>query len=345
MSIKFLLATPMVLVFDYKGYEVSIFKRGRMLIKNVSEEADALTHLQGNRRNNSKLNEMQATQASANPQRQLTGRAVFLISGGIDSPVAASMLIRKGVEPVFAYFDSYPLCDQAAEGIAFETVRRVCTFHQVTGVKFYSVQHSADLEEIVTKCPEKYACILSRRLMFRIAEKIGVHENCDAIVTGDAIGQKASQTLQNITATDCVMERLPVVRPLVGMNKLDIERHAKNIKTYEISIKPGVATCGVPTRNPSTSARKIRLEEVEAHLDLSSMVENAFKNAAHSSTLIFNSTFADQRQHPDGRCLRSCLGARIPHDHASVTPQCDLLSTHTPHDHEVRCPNSNHKII
>lgn len=189
------------------------------------------------------------------------------------------MLIRKGVEPVFAYFDSYPLCDQAAEGIAFETVRRVCTFHNVTGVKFYSVQHSADLEQIVTKCPEKYACILSRRLMFRIAERIGLYENCDAIITGDAIGQKASQTLQNIAATDCVMERLAVLRPLVGMNKLDIERCAKNIKTYEISTKPGVATCGVPTRNPSTCARRIRLEEVEASLDLPSMVDNAFRNA------------------------------------------------------------------
>jgi len=222
---------------------------------------------------------MQTTQATANPQQKLTGRAVFLISGGIDSPVAASMLIRKGVEPVFVYFNSYPLCDQAAEGIAFETVRRVCTFHDVTGVKFYSVQHSADLEQIVTKCPEKYACILSRRLMFRIAERIGLYENCDAIITGDAIGQKASQTLQNIAATDCVMERLAVLRPLVGMNKLDIERCAKNIKTYEISTKPGVATCGVPTRNPSTCARRIRLEEVEASLDLPSMVDNAFRNA------------------------------------------------------------------
>jgi len=222
---------------------------------------------------------MQTIQATANPQRQLTGRAVFLISGGIDSPVAASMLIRKGVEPVFAYFDSYPLCDQAAEGIAFETVRRVCSFHEVTGAKFYSIPHSADLEQIVTKCPEKYACILSRRLMFRIAEKLGVHENCDAIITGDAIGQKASQTLQNITATDCVMKRLAVLRPLVGMNKLHIERYAKNIGTFEISTKPGVATCGVPTRNPSTSARRIRLEEAEACLDLLSMVDSALRNA------------------------------------------------------------------
>jgi len=222
---------------------------------------------------------MQTAQATASSQRQLTGRAVFLISGGIDSPVAASMLIRKGIEPVFAYFNSYPLCDQAAEGIAIETVRRVCSFHNVTGVKFYSIPHSLDLEQIVTKCPEKYACILSRRLMFRIAEKIGIRENCDAIITGDAIGQKASQTLQNIAATDCVMERLAVLRPLVGMNKLDIERYAKNIKTFEISTKPGVATCGVPTRNPSTSARRIRLEEAEARLDLSSMVDNALKNA------------------------------------------------------------------
>jgi thiamine biosynthesis protein ThiI len=115
--------------------------------------------------------------------------------------------------------------------------------------------------------------------MFRIAEKIGIHENCNAIVTGDAIGQKASQTLQNITATDCVMERLAVLRPLVGMNKLDIERYAKCIGTFEISTKPGVATCGVPTRNPSTNARRVRLEEVEARLDLPSMISNAFKNA------------------------------------------------------------------
>ena len=211
-------------------------------------------------------------------QLQLTGRAVFLVSGGIDSPVAASMLIRKGVVPVFAYFDSYPLCDQAAEGIAIDTARRVCSFHGVTNVKFYSIPHSPDLEEIVTKCPEKFACILSRRLMFRIAEKIGLHENCGAIVTGDAIGQKASQTLQNITATDCVMENLTVLRPLIGTNKLDIERYAKTIGTYEVSIRPGVATCGVPTRSPSTNAKRIRLDEVEASLNIPLMVNRALRN-------------------------------------------------------------------
>lgn len=124
------------------------------------------------------------------------------------------MLIAKGVSPVFAYFDNYPLCDQAAEDIAIDAVRRVCSFHDLQPSKMYIIPHSLDLQEIVTKCPEKFACILSRRMMFRIAEKISVQENCDAIVTGDAMGQKASQTLQNISATDCVLQKLAVLRPL-----------------------------------------------------------------------------------------------------------------------------------
>lgn len=210
---------------------------------------------------------------------RLTGRAVFLVSGGIDSPVAASVLIRKGVVPVFAYFDNYPLCDQAAEGIAIDTVKQVCSFHDLHSSKMYVVSHSPDLQEIVTRCPERFACILSRRLMFRIAESIAVQENCDAIVTGDVMGQKASQTLQNIAATDCVLEKVVVMRPLVGMNKSQIERYAREVGTYEISIRPGVSTCGVPTQNPSTNASRVRLEEVETKLDLQSMVRRAIRSS------------------------------------------------------------------
>jgi thiamine biosynthesis protein ThiI len=222
---------------------------------------------------------MQTAQATANPRLQLTGRAVFLVSGGIDSPVAASMLIRKGVAPVFVYFDNYPLCDQAAESIAIEAVKRVCSYHDLQSSNMYVIPHSPDLQQIVTKCPQKFACILSRRLMFRTAEKIAVQENCDAIVTGDAMGQKASQTLQNITATDYVLEKVVVLRPLVGMNKSQIERYARKIGTQEISIRPGVSTCGVPTQNPSTSARRVRLEEAETNLNVQSMVERAIRSS------------------------------------------------------------------
>ena len=213
------------------------------------------------------------------PDLRLSGKAVFLVSGGIDSPVAAWLLIRKGVEPVFAYFDNYPLCDQAAEAIALDTVREVCAFTGVHGVKAYSISHAPDLQDIMSKCPPKFACVLSRRMMFRIAEQIALKEGCGAIVTGDAVGQKASQTLQNIIATDSTVTKVAVLRPLVGMNKLQIERYAKRISTYEISIRPGVASCGVPTNNPSTSAKRDQLNEIEKALDLDSMVNRAIENA------------------------------------------------------------------
>jgi thiamine biosynthesis protein ThiI len=212
------------------------------------------------------------------PGLRLTGRALFLVSGGIDSPVAAWLLIRKGVTPVFAYFDNYPLCDQAAEEIAIGTIRRLCALENVKNVRVYIVSHSPDLQEIVSKCPVKFSCILSRRMMFRVAERLAIKERCGAIVTGDALGQKASQTVQNITAADCVLTRVRILRPLVGMNKLQIERFAKRIQTYEISIRPGVASCGVPTSSPSTSARRTRLAEIEKALDVNAMVERALRN-------------------------------------------------------------------
>ena len=210
---------------------------------------------------------------------RISGKAVFLVSGGIDSPVAAWLLIRKGVEPIFAYFDNYPLCDQAAEGIALDAMRKVCEGEHLNGVKVYMITHSPDLQDIMTKCPPKFACVLSRRMMFRIAEEIALKEGASAIVTGDAVGQKASQTLQNIIASDAVVTKVAVLRPLVGMNKSQIERYAKAIGSYKISIRPGVASCGVPTNNPSTSAKRDRLTEVEEALDIDSMVARALETA------------------------------------------------------------------
>ena len=210
---------------------------------------------------------------------KLLGKALFLVSGGIDSPVAAWLLIRKGVQPVFAYFDNYPLCDEAAEGIALQTIRKVCAHEKIRDARVYVVSHSPDLQDIVSRCPIKFACVLSRRMMLRVSEQIALNEGCQAIVTGDAIGQKASQTPHNIVAADCVLNHIHVVRPLVGMNKQQIERYAKRIGTYETSIRPGVATCGVPTNNPSTSARPERLLDMERALDIQGMVNRALESA------------------------------------------------------------------
>lgn len=187
--------------------------------------------------------------------------------------------MRKGVSAVFAYFDSYPLCDQAAESIAIDTIRRVCEQAGVGSGRVYVVSHSPDLQEILSKCQTKYTCILSRRIMFRVAERLASQEGCQTIVTGDALGQKASQTLQNIVVADSVVTELPIIRPLVGMNKLQIEQCARRIGTYSISIRPGVATCGVPTNNPSTSARRERLKEAESALDLEAMIARDLRDA------------------------------------------------------------------
>jgi len=215
----------------------------------------------------------------AQPAFRLVGKALFLVSGGIDSPVAAWLLMRKGVDGAFAYFDNYPLCDQAAESIALDAIKQVCEAVGVNGRHVHLVSHSTDLQAILSKCPVKYACILSRRIMFRVAEQLALREGCQAIVTGDALGQKASQTLQNIVAADSVLSKVQVLRPLVGMNKLQIEQCAKKIGTYPISIRPGVATCGVPTDNPSTSARRDRLSEVETALDVEAMVKSDLEKA------------------------------------------------------------------
>jgi len=219
------------------------------------------------------------TVIASEPSVAVSGKAVFLVSGGIDSPVAAWLLMRKGVEPIFAYFDNYPLCDQAAEEIALDAIRKVCEVTGCRDVKVYLVSHSPDLQDIMSKCPPKFACVLSRRMMFRISEQIALREGASAIVTGDAVGQKASQTLQNIMASDSVVTKVAVLRPLVGVNKLQIERYAKEIGSYQISIRPGVASCGVPTNNPSTSARRDVLSEVEKSLNVESMVDRAIQNA------------------------------------------------------------------
>lgn len=115
--------------------------------------------------------------------------------------------------------------------------------------------------------------------MFRVASEIARIEMADCIVTGDVVGQKASQTLHNLFVTDSTSQGLPVVRPLVGMNKDEIERVAKAIGTFELSISPGVAACGIPTRKPRTHSRPEEIAQSETHLDVNHMVRRALENA------------------------------------------------------------------
>ena len=207
------------------------------------------------------------------------GRAVCLISGGMDSPVALWLIIKAGMVPVAVFFDSYPLADKRGREIALLSIRKVREYSDVPPIKTYVVGHSPDLSEIVTSCQRNLACVISRRMMFRVAREIARREMADCIVAGDVVGQKASQTLHNLFVTDATVDGLPIIRPLVGMNKDEIERLAKTIGTFELSTSPGVAACGIPTRKPRTHSRPEEIAKSETHLDLDHMVSRALENA------------------------------------------------------------------
>jgi thiamine biosynthesis protein ThiI len=115
-------------------------------------------------------------------------------------------------------------------------------------------------------------------MMFRVGSEIASRENADCIVTGDVVGQKASQTLHNLFVTDPTVDGLPVIRPLVGMNKEEIERIGRAIGTFELSTSPGVAACGIPTRKPRTRSRSEEIAESETHLDVDHMISRALEN-------------------------------------------------------------------
>ena len=201
-----------------------------------------------------------------------------MISGGIDSPVALRLVIRTGMVPIAVFFDSYPLADRRGREIALLSIRKVRDYSQTGPMKTYIVGHSADLSDIVTSCQRNLACVISRRMMFRVGSEIARRENADCIVTGDVVGQKASQTLHNLFVTDAAADGLPVIRPLVGMNKDEIERLARAIGTFELSTSPGVAACGIPTRKPRTHSRSEEIAESETRLDLDHMTSRAFEN-------------------------------------------------------------------
>lgn len=201
-----------------------------------------------------------------------------LISGGIDSPVALWLIIRAGMVPITVFFDSYPLADRRGREIALLSIRKVRDYSHTKPIRTYIVGHSPDLSDIVTSCQRNLACVISRRMMFRVGSEIARRENADCIVTGDVVGQKASQTLHNLFVTDPTVDGLPIIRPLVGMNKEEIERIARAIGTFELSTSPGVAACGIPTRKPRTHSRSEEIAESEAHLDVDHMVSRALEN-------------------------------------------------------------------
>jgi thiamine biosynthesis protein ThiI len=201
------------------------------------------------------------------------GKAVSLLSGGIDSPVATWMIAKRGVHIVPVHFFSFPYTSELAKEKVLTLARLLsdyCGRLNVHVVPFTHIQ-----TEIRQKCPEEYFTILMRRFMMRIAEAVAENSGAGAIVTGENLGQVASQTMEALRCTEAVCS-LPVLRPLIGMDKEEIVRQARKIGTFETSVQPYEDCCTVFTpRHPKTKPRLGEAEAAEASLDVQALVEEA----------------------------------------------------------------------
>ena len=202
------------------------------------------------------------------------GVAVTLLSGGIDSPVSTYMIARRGVRLIPVHFFSFPYTsEQAKEKVVelAELLTAYCGRMTIEVVPFTHIQ-----EEIRDKCPEEYFTLIMRRFMMRLAEKIAVYYGASAIVTGENLGQVASQTMEAMAVTRAVTG-MPIIQPLIGFDKEEIVRLARKIGTFGTSILPYEDCCTVFTpRHPRTKPKLKDVEAVEAVLDVQALVEEAF---------------------------------------------------------------------
>lgn len=205
-----------------------------------------------------------------------SGKGVLMLSGGIDSPVAGFMLARRGMRLDAVHFHSYPYTSEAAK----EKVETLCKMvsEYAGSMNLYVVKFTHIQEEIHEKCPEELMITMMRRLMMRITEKIALAHGGQAIITGESLGQVASQTIESITSSNSVV-KMPVLRPLIALDKLEIIEIANKIGTYDTSILPYEDCCTVFL--PKFPAIKPKMETIlkaESALDVETLVNEAIEN-------------------------------------------------------------------
>ncbi|MCC7201428.1 MAG: tRNA 4-thiouridine(8) synthase ThiI [Nitrospirae bacterium] len=201
------------------------------------------------------------------------GTVVCLLSGGIDSPVAAWRMMKRGCSVIFVHFHSYPYLSKASQE-KVQDITEILNEYQRHS-RAYLLPFGDIQKDIVLSVPAKYRVVIYRRMMLRVAERIAAQTGALALVTGDSLGQVASQTLENISTTGDAVT-LPILRPLIGMDKEEIIAQAKRIGTYDISIIPDQDCCQlfIP-KNPSLRTTIREIERVEKRLDIEGLIKMA----------------------------------------------------------------------
>lgn len=206
-----------------------------------------------------------------------SGKAMILMSGGLDSPVAAYYALKRGLSTRFIHFHSIPYTSKQSVNKVKRLVERLGKFG--SNKTMYLVPFAKAQKEIVSKCPEKLRVILYRRMMMRITEKIAKKEGASVLITGDSLAQVASQTVDNISAVSSSTDML-ILRPLIGMDKEEIMAKARDIGTYDISIEPHDDCCSrLMPKKPETRAKMEEVLKAEEKLDMENIIKNSISEA------------------------------------------------------------------
>ena len=207
----------------------------------------------------------------------INGKATVLLSGGIDSPVAAYLASKRGLVIDAVHFHSFPFTSEKSAQKVEELARILSEY---TGkIVIHKVNLLPIQKKISEHCPEELMTILSRRFMMRIAEKIALDQGSGALITGESIGQVASQTIEGLTATNAAVELLPVIRPLISYDKEEIIEVSKKIGTFEVSIIPEEDCCTVfLPKKPATKPKLEKIYSAEEALDIEDLVNEAIEN-------------------------------------------------------------------
>lgn len=206
-----------------------------------------------------------------------SGRGLCLLSGGIDSPVALFRMAKRGMPIDAIHFHSYPYTSLMAKEKVLDLAKKLTEY---TGkMKVFVVPFTEIQRSIHENCPAEYMITIMRRIMMRIAERVAIRNNCGSLITGESLGQVASQTQESITVTNAVIEKLPVFRPLIGMDKEEIIETARQIGTFETSILPYEDCCTVfLPKNPIIKPKLELIEEAEKLMPYEELIEEALNN-------------------------------------------------------------------
>ena len=205
------------------------------------------------------------------------GKAALLLSGGIDSPVAGYMIAKRGVQLVAVHYHSFPYTSEQAKQKVLDLAKILSEY--CCGIRVYVVPFTDIQMQIHEKCPEEYTTLIMRRYMMRIAEIIARREGALALITGESVGQVASQTMEALQVTNEVV-CMPVLRPLIGFDKIDIIEYAEKIGTYETSSLPYEDCCTVFTpRHPATKPKEEKIAYGEGKLEQDALIQAAVDNA------------------------------------------------------------------